>query len=65
MSIQRSMGSSHAEVLGMVFIFVDGNDYMHPELRALLLNTDGFGVISDRLLYARRGYRCSGGGSAV
>lgn len=45
------------EDLGLVFIFVDGNHDVHPKLRALTLNTDGFGVISDRLLYAPRGHR--------
>jgi hypothetical protein len=45
--------------LGLVFIFVDGNHDVHPKLRALLPNADGFGVISDRLLYAPRGHRWS------
>lgn len=48
--------------LGMVFIFVDGNHDVHPKLRALPVNADGFGVISDRLLYAPRGHRWSLGG---
>lgn len=50
------------EDLGMVFIFVDGNHDVHPELRALPVNADGFGVISNRLLYAPRGHRWSIGG---
>jgi len=50
------------EELGLVFIFIDGNHDVHPALRALPLNTDGFGVISDRLLYAPRGHRWSLGG---
>lgn len=50
------------EELGIVFIFVDGNHDAHPALRALPLNTDGFGVISDRLLYAPRGHRWNIGG---
>jgi hypothetical protein len=45
--------------LGLVFIFADGNHDVHPSLRALPLNEDGFGVISDRLLYAPRGHRWS------
>jgi predicted phosphodiesterase len=50
------------EELGLVFIFIDGNHDAHPKLRALPLNTDGFGVISDRLLYAPRGHRWQLGG---
>lgn len=50
------------EELGLVFIFIDGNHDAHPALRALPLNGDGFGVISDRLLYAPRGHRWSVGG---
>lgn len=42
---------------GITLIFVDGNHDVHPRLRALPLNADGFGVISDRLLYAPRGHR--------
>jgi predicted phosphodiesterase len=48
--------------LGLVFIFIDGNHDVHPKLRALPLNADGFGVISSRLLYAPRGHRWSVGG---
>lgn len=48
--------------LGLVFIFVDGNHDVHPKLRSLPWNADGFGVISDRLLYAPRGHRWSLGG---
>jgi predicted phosphodiesterase len=48
--------------LGLVFIFIDGNHDVHPKLRALPLNAGGFGVISDRLLYAPRGHRWSVGG---
>jgi len=48
--------------LGLVFIFIDGNHDAHPALRNLPLNTDGFGVISDRLLYAPRGHRWNIGG---
>lgn len=43
----------------LTLIFVDGNHDVHPKLRALPLNADGFGVISDRLLYAPRGHRWS------
>lgn len=50
------------EELGMVFIFADGNHDAHPALRALPANPDGFGIISDRLLYAPRGHRWSLGG---
>lgn len=50
------------EELGLVFIFIDGNHDAHPSLRALPVNSDGFGVISDRLLYAPRGHRWSLGG---
>lgn len=50
------------EDLGLVFIFVDGNHDVHPVLRALPVNADGFGAISDRLLYAPRGHRWSIGG---
>ncbi|RAN79455.1 hypothetical protein B5P43_15595 [Bacillus sp. SRB_336] len=38
-------------------LFADGNHDVHPRLRALPLNAEGFGVISDRLLYAPRGHR--------
>jgi hypothetical protein len=48
--------------LGLVLVFVDGNHDVHPKLRGLPLNTDGFGVISDRLLYAPRGDGWSLGG---
>ncbi|HEX9086143.1 MAG TPA: metallophosphoesterase family protein [Arthrobacter sp.] len=47
------------EELDLLFIFADGNHDVHPALRALPLNADGFGVISDRLLYAPRGHRWS------
>ncbi|WP_354214489.1 metallophosphoesterase [Arthrobacter sp. UYCo732] len=47
------------EELGLVLIFADGNHDAHPILRKLTLNNDGFGVISDRLLYAPRGHRWS------
>jgi predicted phosphodiesterase len=50
------------EKLGLILIFIDGNHDAHPALRALPLNGDGFGVISDRLLYAPRGHRWSLGG---
>jgi predicted phosphodiesterase len=50
------------EDLGLVFIFVDGNHDAHPALRTLPPTADGFGVISDRLLYAPRGHRWSLGG---
>jgi predicted phosphodiesterase len=50
------------EELGLVLIFIDGNHDAHPALRALPPNTDGFGVISDRLLYAPRGHRWNIGG---
>lgn len=50
------------EELGLAFIFVDGNHDVHPKLRALPVNADGFCVISDRLLYAPRGHRWSLGG---
>lgn len=45
------------EELGLAFVFADGNHDAHPALRALPLNADGFGAISDRLLYAPRGHR--------
>ncbi len=38
-------------------LFIDGNHDVHPKLRALPLNGEGFGVISERLLYAPRGHR--------
>lgn len=44
---------------GQWLIFADGNHDVHPKLRALPRNADGFGVISDRLLYAPRGHRWS------
>lgn len=50
------------EELGLVFIFADGNHDVHPVLRTLPLNANGFGLISDRLLYAPRGHRWSLGG---
>jgi predicted phosphodiesterase len=50
------------EKLGLVLIFADGNHDVHPRLRSLPRNVDGFGVISDRLLYAPRGHRWSLGG---
>lgn len=50
------------EDLGMVLVFADGNHDVHPKLRNLPLNADGFGVISDRLLYAPRGQRWTLGG---
>jgi predicted phosphodiesterase len=43
--------------LDLRLIFVDGNHDVHPKLRALPRNADGFGAISDRLLYAPRGHR--------
>jgi predicted phosphodiesterase len=48
--------------LGMVMVFADGNHDVHPTLQRLPLNADGFGVISDRLLYAPRGHRWTVGG---
>lgn len=45
------------EQYGQTLIFADGNHDVHPRLRALPRNADGFGVISDRLLYAPRGHR--------
>ncbi|NKX55542.1 metallophosphoesterase family protein [Arthrobacter mobilis] len=42
---------------GITMIFVDGNHDVHPKLRALPRNGEGFGAISDRLLYAPRGHR--------
>ena len=45
------------EELGMLFIFADGNHDVHPQLRELPRNAEGFGMISDRLLYAPRGHR--------
>lgn len=50
------------EELGLVFVFADGNHDVHPTLRVLPLNADGFGIISDRLLYAPRGHRWLLGG---
>lgn len=41
----------------LTLLFVDGNHDVHPKLRALPVNEDGFGVITDRLLYAPRGHR--------
>lgn len=42
--------------------FVDGNHDNHPALRALPLDSSGFGVISDRLKYIPRGHRWNIGG---
>lgn len=47
----------HLEELDLRVIFVDGNHDVHPKLRALPRNAEGFGTISDRLLYAPRGHR--------
>lgn len=57
-------GDLHKELedLGLVLVFADGNHDVHPKLRKLPLNADGFGVISDRLLYAPRGHRWNLGG---
>lgn len=41
----------------LTLVFVDGNHDVHPKLRALPVNEDGFGVINGRLLYAPRGHR--------
>src|SRR3954449_12934636 len=49
--------SSAGSKSGLTLIFVDGNHDVHPKPRALPLNTEGFGVIGDRLLYAPRGHR--------
>lgn len=54
--------AQNLEDLGLVFIFVDGNHDVHTELRKLPPNEDGFGIISDRLLYAPRGHRWNLGG---
>ncbi|WP_427019397.1 metallophosphoesterase family protein (plasmid) [Pseudarthrobacter sp. P1] len=48
--------------LGITMVFIDGNHDVHPKLRALPLNGAGFGIISDRLLYAPRGHRWMIGG---
>lgn len=42
---------------GITLVFVDGNHDHHPALRALELNDEGFGYITDQLLYAPRGHR--------
>ncbi|MCQ9162995.1 metallophosphoesterase family protein [Arthrobacter sp. STN4] len=54
----------YTEVLGkfldrfdLQMIFIDGNHDNHLALRALPLDDEGFGVISDRLRYAPRGHR--------
>ncbi|GAA4032579.1 hypothetical protein GCM10023063_14820 [Arthrobacter methylotrophus] len=47
---------------GLTLIFIDGNHDVHPKLRALPVNEEGFGVITDRLLYAPRGHRWQLGG---
>ena len=46
--------ASLLEDLEMTLLFIDGN---HPVLRALPMDRDGFGVISDRLKYIPRGHR--------
>ncbi|WP_159803300.1 hypothetical protein [Arthrobacter zhaoguopingii] len=38
-------------------VFIDGNHDVHLDLRALPLNSEGFGVIMEQLLYSRRGHR--------
>ncbi|MBP2216001.1 metallophosphoesterase [Arthrobacter sp. CAN_C5] len=45
------------ERLNIRLIFVDGNHEAHPALRSLPLTEEGFGRISDHLLYAPRGHR--------
>ncbi|AIY01617.1 hypothetical protein ART_2018 [Arthrobacter sp. PAMC 25486] len=47
---------------GIILIFADGNHDVHPRLRQLPLNEDGFGVISSQLLYSPRGHRFTLGG---
>lgn len=45
--------------------FADGNHDHHPVLRDLPLNKEGFGVISERLLYAPRGHGFNLGGKRI
>lgn len=52
---------------GMTLMFIDGNHDVHPKLRELPLNKDGFGIVTtgsanplwnqERLLYISRGHR--------
>lgn len=46
-----------AAQLGLEGIILDGNHDNHTALRALPIDTDGFGIISPNLRYARRGSR--------
>ncbi|NKX50189.1 metallophosphoesterase [Arthrobacter deserti] len=46
----------------ITMVSVDGNHDVHPLLRSLPLNAEGFGVLSHRLLYAPRGHRWEMGG---
>ncbi|MCU6481964.1 metallophosphoesterase [Arthrobacter sp. A2-55] len=50
------------EERGLTFIFIDGNHDNHTAFRALPLNEEGFGVVSDQVLYAPRGLRWTLGG---
>ncbi|MGO4383866.1 metallophosphoesterase family protein [Specibacter sp. RAF43] len=45
------------ERFDLALTFIDGNHDNVPALRDLPRNTDGFGIISDRLLHAPRGHR--------
>lgn len=47
---------------GITLIFIDGNHDVHPRLRSLQLNSAGFGVISEHILYSPRGHRFTLGG---
>lgn len=50
------------EELEMTLLFIDGNHDNHPVLRALPLDENGFGIISNRLKYIPRGHRFNIGG---
>lgn len=49
--------ASLLEELEMTLLFIDGNHDNHPVLRALPLDENGFGTISNRLKYIPRGHR--------
>ncbi|MCC3293001.1 metallophosphoesterase [Arthrobacter sp. zg-Y1110] len=50
------------EQLSMQMLFIDGNHDNHPRLRALPRDSDGFGIVSNRLKYIPRGHRFTLGG---
>lgn len=45
------------EELDLTMLFIDGNHDNHPALRALPIDENGFGTISNRLKYIPRGHR--------